>query len=355
MYMWAHARARRALPSERAVTSHGAGARAPRPSSKVCSFSASANARARDGNHAGMRRRRPRRRLVLALVASPGAAMRNHSTALKAVFNSVKELRRDFGASSLYDPILPELWVRGATNTIPRLAELSRIVGGEGHAPRMPLASFNTTAGERLTSLFNERRSDKGDHDHNYGPMYTSILDELRQSTKRLRLLEIGLGSHGKFVSSMGAFKTRPGASLRAFRDYLGPSASIFGADVDEHVLFREEQIETAQVDQLDADSLENLYSRFGNRKFDLVIDDGLHAGGANINVLAFGLRHVRPGGYVVIEDVGHERWRGPEHVLDVADHILRSGWGTKAGARTWMLRASNTVSAYVVRLPRKE
>ena len=161
-------------------------------------------------------------------------------------------------------------------------------------------------------------------------------------------MLEVGLGSHGKFVSSMGNFKTTPGASLRAFRDYLGPAASIFGADVDASVLFQEKQIDTAQVDQLDAASLRALYDRFGAHKFDIVIDDGLHAGGPNINTLMFGLRHVRAGGYVVIEDIGHEVWRGEVGVLDVADHLLRA----RGDVQTWMLRSSRSVSVYVVKVP---
>ena len=178
-----------------------------------------------------------------------------------------------------------------------------------------------------------------------------SVFAELQKqqlASGGFRLLEIGLGSHGKVVSSMGNFNTTPGASLRAFRDYLGPSASIFGADVDASVLFQEAQIDTAQVDQLSPASLKALHPRFGSQKFDLVIDDGLHAGGPNINTLVFGLKHVRAGGYVVIEDIGHESWRGEVGVLDVADQILRA----HGGVHTWMLRSSRTVSVYVVKVP---
>ena len=49
---------------------------------------------------------------------------------------------------------------------------------------------------------------------------------------------------------------------------------------------------------------LDALYRTFGSQRFDLVIDDGLYAPGANLNVLEFALQHLRPGGYVVIEDI---------------------------------------------------
>ena len=37
---------------------------------------------------------------------------------------------------------------------------------------------------------------------------------------------------------------------------------------------------------------------------FDVIIDDGLHALGANINVIACLLKHVKPGEYLVVEDI---------------------------------------------------
>ena len=51
-------------------------------------------------------------------------------------------------------------------------------------------------------------------------------------------LLEIGLGTNNpKIVSSMG-LKGKPGASIRAFKEiYI--NASIYGADVDENILFK--------------------------------------------------------------------------------------------------------------------
>ena len=54
---------------------------------------------------------------------------------------------------------------------------------------------------------------------------------------------------------------------------------------------------------------------------FDVVIDDGMHSIGASLNTLYFGLRHVRPGGFVVVEDIP---WNNA-HAFHAVDRILRT------------------------------
>src|SRR6185369_4940030 len=76
-----------------------------------------------------------------------------------------------------------------------------------------------------------------------------------------------------------------------------------YGADIDRKVLFTEDRIRTFYADQTDAASLDEL-ARFLPEDLDLVIDDGLHSPDANLNTLSLGLRKVRPGGWVVIEDI---------------------------------------------------
>jgi hypothetical protein len=124
----------------------------------------------------------------------------------------------------------------------------------------------------------------------------------LLASTDASALLEIGLGTNNvNFVSNMGSHG-KPGASLRAFRDYL-PNAQIYGADVDRDVLFNEERISTFFVDQTDLDS----FSALGGvvpAEFDLIIDDGLHSPNANIATLVFGLGRLKVDGYFLVEDI---------------------------------------------------
>lgn len=94
-----------------------------------------------------------------------------------------------------------------------------------------------------------------------------------------------------------------PGASLRAFREYC-PKAFIYGADVDQRILFEEERIKTFFIDQTSPETFNSLLSQIPNN-FDLVIDDGLHSPHANVASLEFGLKIIKVGGWVVIEDIG--------------------------------------------------
>lgn len=134
---------------------------------------------------------------------------------------------------------------------------------------------------------------------HGYHRLYAELLSP-REDVRRI--LEIGLGTNNEDTVSHMTINGRPGASLRAFRDFC-PQAEIFGADIDSRILFEEERVKTFQVNQLNYESLDTLEAVLpGN--FDLVIDDGLHAPDANIATLIMGMRLIKPGGWVVIEDI---------------------------------------------------
>jgi hypothetical protein len=93
-----------------------------------------------------------------------------------------------------------------------------------------------------------------------------------------------------------------------------------------------------------------------GSEPFDLIIDDGLHALGANANTLLFALRSVRPGGFVVIEDVTVRCLPG----IALIDALLRStspkieAYLVKTGSiKEWGSRSSS-LFMYVLRVPAK-
>ena len=96
--------------------------------------------------------------------------------------------------------------------------------------------------------------------------------------------------------------KGRPGASIRAFRNFL-PNASIYGADIDKRILFEETRIKTYFVDQTNLQSLADLGTKI-DEELDLIIDDGLHSPHANVAVVAFALERLKPGGWLIIEDI---------------------------------------------------
>ena len=149
-----------------------------------------------------------------------------------------------------------------------------------------------------LEKNFNIRGSDKVAN--NYHFIYSCIFSQLNADYK---ILEIGLGTNNpKIISSMGV-NGKPGASIKAFRDTFS-KALVYGADVDEKILFEEERISTFYVDQTNFSSFDNITQEV-NEKFDLIIDDGLHYQLSNLNTLIFALSNLSNGGHLVIEDIG--------------------------------------------------
>jgi hypothetical protein len=121
---------------------------------------------------------------------------------------------------------------------------------------------------QKLGAYFNKYGSNKAS-DHDYHRVYGPLMASSRNN--QVRLLEVGLGTNNTDVTSNMGTRGRPGASLRAFRDYF-PNASIFGADIDRRVLFQDERIKTVFVDQTDPEQFVEL-KRLGN-DFDFIIDD---------------------------------------------------------------------------------
>jgi hypothetical protein len=152
---------------------------------------------------------------------------------------------------------------------------------------------------EELGQLFKSHGSDKST-DHDYFEVYGSIL--CRKRNEFLRILEIGLGTNNLAYQSNMGLGGRPGASLRAFRDWA-PKADVFGADIDRGVLFAEDRIQTYFVDQSEPATLRELAQCVGTG-FDLIIDDGLHLPHAGLNTIEALLPLLKLDGTMVIEDI---------------------------------------------------
>lgn len=171
-----------------------------------------------------------------------------------------------------------------------------------------------------LGEMFDRYGSDK--NTHGYAPCYAELLKMLGVE-KELDVLEIGLGTNNpSFISTMGGHG-KPGASVKAFKEYL-KNANIYGADLDKSILFEEERIKTAFVDQTKLDTFDQMCNALGKFQFDMIVDDGLHSSEANINTLIFAMKSLKNNGWVVIEDI-------PERTLDVW-HCVNLILGKNAG-----------------------
>lgn len=146
--------------------------------------------------------------------------------------------------------------------------------------------------GGKLSQIMARCGSDKGNGCHNYSLIYEKLLGGHRERVGRV--FELGIGAMG----ADGA----PGASLKGWREYF-PNALIFGGDIQERLLFEEDRIRTAMVDQADPDSVDRIFKRFGGQ-FDLIIDDGCHEFEANKIFFELGFRQLKDTGIYVIEDV---------------------------------------------------
>ncbi|MBP7642438.1 MAG: hypothetical protein KA767_03820, partial [Saprospiraceae bacterium] len=151
---------------------------------------------------------------------------------------------------------------------------------------------------------------------HNYHLIYTAILSRLG---KIEGLLEFGIGTNNTSIANNMGANGSPGASLRAFHEFL-PNASIIGADIDKAILFNEEGIQCFYVDQTDMTSFEMLDNQIAS-PLTLIIDDGLHLPNANLATLIFSLEKMKSqeNGWFVVEDIRGESlpiWHLIAHIL---------------------------------------
>jgi SAM-dependent methyltransferase len=161
----------------------------------------------------------------------------------------------------------------------------------------------NSKNNKQLTNLMNLFGSDKGgrNNHHNFASYYSEIFFHKRNDIKNF--LEIGLGTNDTSVLSNMGSNGIPLASLRAWRDYF-KNANIYGADIDKNILKNEDRIETFYVDQTDPITIKEMFKNIGEKKFDIILEDGLHEYNANICFFENAIEHLDPNGTYIIEDV---------------------------------------------------
>lgn len=193
----------------------------------------------------------------------------------------------------------------GSRLSLKLLLETSTQLGKQGPAKPIEISNFENAnnLSTQLKSLLDHHGSDKGSY-HGYSPLYASIFDRL--GLTNLNILEIGLGTNNiNMISNMGAHG-KPGASLRAWRDFSKES-KVFGCDIDERILFSEENIFTFHLDQTDEKSWQTFIKQLGKIKFDIIIDDGLHSPFANLQTILQAKEILKPEGFLIIEDISEQ------------------------------------------------
>lgn len=197
-------------------------------------------------------------------------------------------------------------WNRGSLST----KDLFSLIADERSPQGFFLAKRNRPS--ELCMLFDFYGSDKGSNSdsglhiyghmpHSYGEVYEHLFHGRRG--EEINLLECGVGSANPEIPSNMGLDASPGASLRAWRDYF-PNARIYGCDIDRACLVNEERIASCYVDQLQGDSILQMWEHFGKPLFDVIIDDGLHTAKAALSLLQGSYSFLSNVGLYIIEDI---------------------------------------------------
>jgi hypothetical protein len=208
----------------------------------------------------------------------------------------VQFLRYALWCGSVY---FPRLVTSGFAKRTPKVRGFGSAQGPSSLVKQ--LERVNVLAPTKMCRVMTKYGSDKGRLNY-YTPIYSALFKD--RCDEHLRIFELGLGSNNTEVpSNMGPYGA-PGASLRGWRE-LFPHALVYGADVDRRILFQQERIKTFYCNQLDQSSIRELWSNPDLQEgVDILIEDGLHTLEANISFLEGSLRHLRPGGIYVTEDI---------------------------------------------------
>lgn len=150
--------------------------------------------------------------------------------------------------------------------------------------------------------------TDKGPSQHNYTELYERLLFDRKDDP--IKIFEIGIAE---------------GGSLAMWQRYF-PNARIFAVDILDKSQFNNARVTTLIADQANRHQLGAAIAASGS-DIDVLIDDGGHTMEQQQVSLGFLFRHVRPGGYYIIEDVHTSLpalWKGYGVARDGSNTTLR-------------------------------
>ena len=175
------------------------------------------------------------------------------------------------------------------------------------------IGKLDFTTPTDLCEIMGRNGSDKGNVDlsktgHNFTILYDQLFRHVKD--KEVRLFELGLGTDNpNLLSNMcGQPFPRPGASLHGWKEYF-PRGKIFGADIDGSILFEEDNIKTYFCDQLNNETIQNMWNLNAelNEEFDIILEDGLHTVESSVNFFQNSFHKLKENGVYIIEDVYHD------------------------------------------------
>jgi len=125
---------------------------------------------------------------------------------------------------------------------------------------------------------------------HSYITVYESLFSSIRNSCTAI--LEIGV---------------QTGGSMKLWNGYF-PNAIVYGIDCDIYANRIRDPAPRIRLIQADAYTTE-CASTFAENSLDVVIDDGPHTLNSMCQVIDLYYKTVKPGGYLIIEDIQDMNW----------------------------------------------
>jgi demethylmacrocin O-methyltransferase len=163
----------------------------------------------------------------------------------------------------------------------------------------------------KLTEIANKLGTDKGTDaycKHSYTLTYEELFESL--SDRHVKMLEIGV-----------ADPRFPGASIKMWKEYFS-QLTFVGYDINEEALkFIEENVSIFIGDQNNPFHLQNCILKHGIN-WDIIIDDGSHHGEHVVTSFENLFKHIKPGGYYIIEDLHAVYMDAPKMIENVKSII---------------------------------
>lgn len=142
-----------------------------------------------------------------------------------------------------------------------------------------------------LGKLFDAYGCDKT-RKHKYDRVYEPVLEKYKD--EEINILEIGVFN---------------GHSTEAFHEFL-PKANLYGIDIfvrtraGDLPCYQKDRTDYLKASSIDPSVSRQLIEKFGNIKFDVIIDDGLHTPKANMLTFRHLSKFLKEDGHFFIEDV---------------------------------------------------
>ena len=250
----------------------------------------------------------------------------------------IAPLKETYSANSSNDDKHLDYWVKSASNYVPYMNKLLEKTSGY-KMRRVKIRDFYLDNCDNFGCILYNYRTHKVRNSSFY-IMYNYILGLLGGENASLKILEVGIGTSKKEFLSFEN-DVSPCAALRGFKEYL-PHANIYGADIDRGAFINEPRIQCAYVDQMDPESFEKMHKEFDVDKFHVIIDDGIHALGANLNTLLYAVDKLEINGWFCIENIDRpENYILIDYILATSNkfqtYMIECEGGYENDCRDWM------------------